>query len=533
MKTFIRSLVGGAVLAALGAAPGHSATLVEELNGLIQEHPQLRAIRDNVEAAREAITVAGAPGLPNVALAGDVGHKRIDGPGQRAADNIWSRGFEKMTLTVTQTLFDANRNDSARNTAVLSQSLAEIDLRNIRQTLLLEGTAAYINVIRQARLVDLATRNTEIIANRLDLEDERVQRGGGTAVDVLLSKTRLQLAKERSVVFGGALRDAITRYTQVFGHPPDPETMVDPALAAHLVPDDLDAGLVEALQRNPLVVSAGGQVDLARVRQEGARANYFPNVNLVGAYNWEEDREGAIGTRRDASVTVQATWNLFTGFSTRAGAAEAAFGYSSSLNNERFIARRVEEEVRLAWQGINTSCDRRLLLDNAVSIASEVHQARVTLRDAGRETVINVLDAESELFNSEINLLSATYDEKLAVYRLSVAMGRDILVEAQVERDEAARLTAYEARCASNDSPAAAPAGGDLPVNPFRLAPGAAPGGGANFLSPALPGAAADPAAGKAVAALTAFDMDLGISGQPVAGALGFQIDGGISVRGN
>ena len=55
-----------------------------------------------------------------------------------------------------------------------------------------------------------------------------------------------------------------------------------------------------------------------------------------------------------------------------------------------------------------------------------MHDARVRLRDAGRETIVNVLDAESELFNSEINLVTSIYDEKLAVYRLAVAMGRDI-----------------------------------------------------------------------------------------------------------
>jgi len=284
------------------------------------------------------------------------------------------------------------------------------------------------------------------------------------------------------------------------------------------------AALVEALQRNPLVVSAGGQVDLARTRQDGARANYVPTVNLVSAYNWEEDKEGAIGTRRDASVTVQATWSLFAGFGNQAGVAEAAFGYSSSLNNERFVARRVEEEVRLAWQGINTACDRRLLLSNAVTIAAEVLDARSTLRDAGRETV---LDAESELFSSEINLISATYDEKLAVYRLSVAMGRYILVEAEVDRGQTPSLSQYETRCASDETPGGAPTDEALPANPFQLTP-AAPADRAALINPGP--AKVLEAPGAVTPTLVAFHADLGISPQSVAGLPGFQVDGGISI---
>lgn len=47
-----------------------------------------------------------------------------------------------------------------------------------------------------------------------------------------------------------------------------------------------------------------------------------------------------------------------------------------------------------------TACDRRALLRNAVNIAAEVWQARKLLREAWRETVINVLDAKTEVFNA-------------------------------------------------------------------------------------------------------------------------------------
>lgn len=68
--------------------------------------------------------------------------------------------------------------------------------------------------------------------------------------------------------------------------------------------------------------------------------------------------------------------------------------------------------------------ERVELLENAVNIASEVFDARQKLRDAGKETVINVLDAESEIFNAQINFAAASYDERVAVYQLLLAMGR-------------------------------------------------------------------------------------------------------------
>ncbi|HEX9837429.1 MAG TPA: TolC family protein, partial [Alphaproteobacteria bacterium] len=53
----------------------------------------------------------------------------------------------------------------------------------------------------------------------------------------------------------------------------------------------------------------------------------------------------------------------------------------------------------------------------------EVFDSRRRLRDAGRETAINVLDAQSEVFNARLNYLAATYDAQLAVFRVLGAMG--------------------------------------------------------------------------------------------------------------
>lgn len=64
------------------------------------------------------------------------------------------------------------------------------------------------------------------------------------------------------------------------------------------------------------------------------------------------------------------------------------------------------------------------LLENAVNIASEIFSSRRRLREAGKETVLNVLDAENELSNAQINFTSASHDEHLAVYQLLLAMGR-------------------------------------------------------------------------------------------------------------
>lgn len=123
-------------------------------------------------------------------------------------------------------------------------------------------------------------------------------------------------------------------------------------------------------------------------------------------------------------MLLQANWSLFTGLSTRDTLAQVAFDYGASKDNQRFIARRVIEQARLSWRGLLTVSSRLECLENAVNVAAEAFASRRKLREAGKETVINVLDAESETFSAQINYASASYDRRLSVYQILLALGQ-------------------------------------------------------------------------------------------------------------
>ena len=81
-------------------------------------------------------------------------------------------------------------------------------------------------------------------------------------------------------------------------------------------------------------------------------------------------------------------------------------------------SRKVIEDVRLSWDQLDTVRQRVSLLENDINIAIEVHESRIKRREAGQETLIDVLDAENEVFNAQIGAADAAYDARIAVYRL-------------------------------------------------------------------------------------------------------------------
>jgi outer membrane protein, adhesin transport system len=402
-----------------------AATLLDELRGLTDAHPRIRANRELVGAAEEGERRAFAGNLPTLTMQGDAGYEYTDSPDRRRiAGESFRHSRKRDTLTLTQNVFDGFRTTAATNAARYSREGAEIQLESVRQQVLLEGVAAYLDVLKQRRLVDLSRRNETNIQTQLRLEDERVSRGSGIAVDVLLAKSRLQLAKERRVAFEGALRDAASRYIQVYDHAPEPGTMAEPEFPTSAMPPTRDEARRIGLAEHPDIGASQRAIDLAGERKTAAEGGYYPRLDIVGRANYEDDVAGIPGVRRDGSVVLQATWELFSGFATKADVGQAEYQRSSTLANHSFVNRKVIEEVELAWQALETARAREELLRNAVNIASEVFESRKKLRTAGKDTALNVLDAENEVFNAEINLTGAAYDALVAQYRVLKSAGR-------------------------------------------------------------------------------------------------------------
>lgn len=419
------ALLGFSALTPLGA---HAGTLIEELNALLLNHPQIEGARENVAAAEEGVNRAFGDFLPDARFTGSYGYEHINSPGRRAVANNaepYSVGnAAQATLTVTQTVFSGFRVEAAHDSAKAQKNIADAQLEGGTQGVMLGGITTYLEVLRNIRLVKLAHDTEKNIMRQLNLEDERVRRGSGIAVDVLQAKSRLQIAKERRVAFEGAMKDSMSRYEQVFGTAPVIKEMVMPTPPIGLVPASLKDALNASLAEHPSIRAALSQIDVADHARTAAESPYYPQIDLVSSYNFEDNFAGVRKERRDYKAKVQANWDIFNGFATRAASAQAGHQYLSTVDQANFTRSKVTEEVRLSWQALETARERAALLQNAVNIASEVFEARRKLREAGKETVINVLDAENEVFGAHINLVAAQHDARFATYRLLTAMGR-------------------------------------------------------------------------------------------------------------
>lgn len=416
--------IGFALALALAQPQARAESLKDALATLSQTHPQIQAAAKLLQAGKERETEAFSGFLPRAEVQGETGPQHVINHAPLNNGEDLNDRRDNARVSVTQNLFNGF-GDSARlhaaenNTAVLAATLDAT-----KQAVYLEAITAYLNVLREQRLINVSILNERNIQNQLHLEDERVKRGAGITVDVLQAKSRLQIARERRVAFEGRLRAAVARYRQVFDKAPDIGALEDARPKPDLLPKTLDDALALGRANNPNARISDFTARANDDKRDVEMADYYPTLDLVGAAEYQNNTSGQEGRADSYSVLLRSRWEFFSGLRSRARVEAATRTYEASKSTRLFTLRKVDEEVRIAWENLQTQRQRVDLLDNAVTIAEDVLRARHKLREAGKETALNVLDAEGEVFNAQINRIEAEYDARLANYRVIYATGQ-------------------------------------------------------------------------------------------------------------
>ncbi len=193
-----------------------------------------------------------------------------------------------------------------------------------------------------------------------------------------------------------------------------------------MIPKTLEEVIDIGLKENPTIDVRDREIRISQAKKRGAEAGYYPSLDLEGKANYKDDDDGTLGIRRDYSVKLKAKVDLFSGFATKSAVAQASFEQAAGLDKKMTAERKVISDAKQAWQALDTAKKRLVLLESAVADAKEVLESQKTRRDAGAKEVqaIDVLDAEADVYNAQINHTSAFYDARQAAFQLLSVMGR-------------------------------------------------------------------------------------------------------------
>ncbi|HVC57651.1 MAG TPA: TolC family outer membrane protein [Stellaceae bacterium] len=427
-------VVGVVAALLLAAAPASAQTLTEAFAYAYNNNPQLLAQRAALRATDEGVPQALANWRPTVNFSGSAAFNRSGeatgsaipcGPLGNPTTGTCISNFESKSvdLRITQPVYRGGRTEAQTREAINAVQAARAQTIGVETTVFQAVAQAYLDVVRDQTLVEVARNNESVLRKQLEATRDRFRVGEVTRTDVAQAESSLAQATAQRINAEGQLEVSRAEYARAVGHPPG--RLVMPRERPGL-PATREEALSLAAHDNPNVIAASFNELAARDNVDVVRGQLLPQISIVGDLNRSSAPSVTLrGARIDAaSVTAQLTMPLYEG-----GAV-----YSQTRQAEQTVGQRrsqVDDARRQAVQSATQAWETLQAARAAIaSFGAAVRAAQIALEGTqqealvGSRTVLDVLIAEQQLFTTQSQLVTAQHDAALQEFVLTAATGR-------------------------------------------------------------------------------------------------------------
>ncbi|CAA7617302.1 Outer membrane protein [Candidatus Terasakiella magnetica] len=412
-------LAGVAVLAVDAAQPAYAETLEEVLASTYSSNPTLAARRARVRSIDEGVPQALSNWRPTVSLTGSVGRGSY-------SNNTLSRFSMVRTpktsaLTITQPLFRGGRTVAATSQADNTVLAERAQLSATEASILLSAATAYLNVVRDEQVVKLSINNEQVLRKQLEATQERFKVGEITRTDVSQAEARLARATADRVAAEGTLQSSRANYVNNVGQPP--EKLQEPDMLSSL-PASLEDVTATALSQNPNVIAADYTYSAANDGVDLVFGELLPTVSLSG----DISRQLQTSTMRNSNIAREVLLNLSVPLYEGGGTYSRVRAAKHTAGQRRIEAdqarRDAIETATKAWESLQAARAQARSYGSQIA-ASELALAGVREESkVGSRTVLDVLNAEQELFDARVNLTKAKRDVLVAAFQVKSSLGQ-------------------------------------------------------------------------------------------------------------
>ncbi len=325
------------------------------------------------------------------------------------------------SLTLSQLIFDGFFAESEVERQTSRVKSAAYRVEESAEFTGLDAVEAYLDILRHRERVQLAEDNVGVHRSRLGQVQQRAQAGGGNIADVRQAEARLANAESGLVETQGNLKDAESNFIKVVGQAPD--TLDEVAIPADAVPTDVDAAVNNAIEASPTVAFARQDVKVAEADVKQQEASLYPDIRLELSTSVGDNVDGRTDTEYDASAMVVLRYNLYRGGADTARIREFKWRLAEAIDAMHTNERKVSDDARVSWNAIEVSHSNVEILQRQVEADVKTRDVYKQQFEIGQRGLLDLLDADNELYLARDNLITAKYAEIFANFRLLATMG--------------------------------------------------------------------------------------------------------------
>ncbi len=400
------------------AQAGTTTGLAAAVQKAIDSNPDVTARLNALRAATNEVDVAKGGYLPTLDLSADVGRDR-DKVDQR---NPESRSFSRsgVALTANQVLWNGRLTANEVDRLSHARKVRYFEFLAASEDTALEAARAYIDVLRFRKLVGLAEDNYVQHKYVFDQLQSKYKAGVGRGVDTEQANARLALADSNLTTETANLHDVASRYLRVVGEAPANGLTTVPKLDGSLAGESTQV-ISQALARNASISAA--IENLRAVESEGKTKDspFQPRVEARLRSGMGNNMDGLLDRKSATSAQILLNWNLFNGGSDQARTKQYANLINEAADQRDKACRDVRQTVGIAQNDILRARTQLAALDRNVLAIEKARDAYRQQFDIGQRSLLDLLNAENELYTAKRAYANAEYDLLLAQVRTHAA----------------------------------------------------------------------------------------------------------------
>ena len=425
MRGRLLAAVGVAAMAMSVTARAETESLRDALAKTYEANPTIMAERAQLRSLDEDVAIARSAGRPQVNASADASQDVF-------SDNLPGNNERSLSVgaDVSMPLYAGGRIRNSVRAADTRVEAGRADLRATEGDIFTEAVAAYMDVIRDRVIVQLNENQVRVLGTNLQATRDRFEVGDLTRTDVAQSEARLALAQSNLAIAEGQLEASEENFRRVIGDAPG-ELQPPPPLPP--LPGTPDQATEVALANNADLASIAAQARASGFDVAAIRGERLPTLSAVSSTRYlnalgTNETSGGVplgpNSTTSTGIGLSLRLPLYQGGAAGARVRRAQAFRSQLLEQSIAVERFVVSDSRAAYaryQAAQDAIESNEIAVAANQLALEGTRAEQTV---GTRNVLDVLNAEQELLNSQVALVTARRDAYVAGFQLLNAMGQ-------------------------------------------------------------------------------------------------------------
>jgi len=410
------TLCGGLFIISQAA---HALDLTSVISDSVSAHPQ---VKEKIHVYRQVLEdreIAESGWRPSVDLGASSGVYNNDNNNRSNNNDDLSGNYDSSSVevSVTQNLFNGYDTTYQVEQAAARIEAALYDVYDTADNIALRAIEAYLEVIKQRQLYQLAIENVAAHEKILAQIRERIMAGVGRRSELQQSEGRLARAEASLIAQQNNLDDASTLLHQILGRYVDAEMLRIPELPARPA-GDLDQLIEQALSDHPAMHVASSNIRAAQSEHLRSLRTRYPNVDLRLATEYGDNIGGRSGDSEETRLVLNLSYNIYRG---GRDSAEQQQTVSAVYEQKEFAARvrrQVINTLRLSWNADDLIARQLKFLEAHAIKSGQTVESYKEEFFIGQRDLLDLLDAENEFNTAKRQYAEANYDAYAARYRV-------------------------------------------------------------------------------------------------------------------